>query len=98
MVSWTRLARVQQPRMYAVSVGLECAMLDESSIKSSTLTSVCVALGGSESRTVRKVSVCDLDQCTDSKQFEHQYLQRTLGHSNSMYQIECLETTKSKST
>jgi len=39
-----------------VSVGFECAMLEESSIRSSTFTSVWVALGGSDSRTVRNVS------------------------------------------
>ena len=56
IVSWTRLASVQQPRMYAVSVGLVFAIDEESSIRSSTLTSVWVADGGSERRTVRKVS------------------------------------------
>jgi len=39
-----------------VSVGLQFAMDEESSIRSSTLTSVWVADGGRERRTVRNVS------------------------------------------
>lgn len=62
IVSWTRLASVQHPRMYAVSVGFEWAIEDESSVRSSTLTSVCVADGGRDSRTVRNVS-CKRTAC-----------------------------------
>ena len=62
IVSCTRFASVHEPLMYATSVGSLLAMDDPSSSRSSTETSVCVAEGGRESRTVRKVS-CNKTAC-----------------------------------
>ncbi len=84
-VSCTRFASVQHPRIYAVSVGLECAMLEESSIRSSTMTSVCVALGGRERRTVRKVS-CNKTAC---QSFRRSCLSKMLAFGQTMLGSRC---------
>lgn len=62
MVSCTKLANIQEPLMYAVSVGSLLAMEALSSNKSSTETSVCVAEGGKDKRTVKNVS-CNKTAC-----------------------------------
>jgi hypothetical protein len=62
IVSCTKFASVHDPRIYAVSVGLLFAIRDPSSIRSSTDTSVWVAEGGSDRRTVRNVS-CSKTAC-----------------------------------
>ena len=60
-VSWTRLARVHILRMKQMSVAswteapLAASSISQS-VRSSTLTSVCVAVGGRLRMTVKKVS------------------------------------------